>query len=181
MNQPGPTADERQDADWRGHYLGRGAGAQLSTGFNQNGNGIGKGADDEDEEAEVQRKFEVAISKLDEDQNLVFGWAQVIEEDGQVITDTQGDEVSEADLEKAFYYFAKDGRETDEMHTDNVRGRMIECMVFTKAKQRALGINLGKIGAWVGFELDPEVFAKVKSGEYPAFSIGGTGRRVPLG
>lgn len=125
--------------------------------------------------------IEVRVEKLDEDQNLVFGWASIIEENGVPIIDRQGDEISEEDLEKAFYGFAQDGREADELHVGPAIGKMVECMVFTKEKQRALGINLGKVGAWVGFEVSPEVFAKVKDGRYPMFSIGGTGRRIENG
>lgn len=130
------------------------------------------------------RKFElhVPISKTDEDQCLVFGWASVIEEGGKPVTDSQGDQISEAELEKAFYGFAEEARQAGVDHQDwgDHIGKMVECIVFTKEKQKALGIDLGKVGAWVGFRLKPEIFAKVKNEGYRAFSIGGHGRRVPL-
>lgn len=124
----------------------------------------------------------IPITKTDADQNLVFGWGQVIHEDGKdpATLDTQGDIVDEATLEKAFYGFAEDARLTGEMHQGEGIGKMVECMVFTKAKQEALGIDLKKVGAWVGFRVPPETFAKVKDGTYPAFSIQGMGRRVPV-
>lgn len=126
-------------------------------------------------------EFTVPISKTQEDQNLVFGWASVIEENGAAVFDSQGDRISEGVLEKAFYGFAEDARVAGEMHRDYGPGfgKMVECMVFTKEKQRALGINLGKVGAWVGFRVAPDLFKKVKSGEYRAFSFGGRGRRLP--
>lgn len=122
----------------------------------------------------------VPISKLQEDKRLVFGWASIIEKDGSPIVDHQGDVISEDDLEKTFYDFAKNGKSTGAMHEGSGFGDMVECMVFTKAKQKALGIDLGQVGAWVGFRVPPEVFAKIKSKEYRAFSIQGTGRRVPF-
>lgn len=120
------------------------------------------------------------ITKMDEDQRLVFGWASVIEEDGKPVIDQQGDIISERELENAFYGFAKDARIAGEMHDRIGVGDLVECVVFTRDKQEALGIELGKVGAWVGFRLEPEVFAKVKSGEYRAFSIGGRGARTAV-
>lgn len=122
----------------------------------------------------------VPISKMDEDQRLVFGWASVIEENGKPVVDQQGDIISERELENAFYGFAKDARIAGEMHDRIGVGDLVECVVFTRDKQEALGVDLGKVGAWVGFRLEPEVFAKVKSGEYRAFSIGGRGARTAV-
>lgn len=122
----------------------------------------------------------VPISKMEEDKRLVFGWASVIEKDGRPVTDHQGDVISEAELENAFYGFAKDGRQTGEMHVGDGFGDLVECVVFTKEKQKALGIDLKAVGAWVGFRVPPDVFAKVKSGDYAAFSIQGSGVRTPI-
>lgn len=130
--------------------------------------------------ADIDWTLTVPILKTQDDQRLVFGWASVISENGQPVVDSQGDIITEADLEKAFYGFAKDARMAGEMHSRMDAGHMVECMVFTKEKQAALGIDLGKVGAWVGFRLDPEAYAKVKSGEMRAFSIGGSGRREGL-
>lgn len=126
-------------------------------------------------------KFESALGKNGApDQNRVFGWASIVEKDGQMVIDVQDDAISEADLEEAFYGFVKDARAAGEMHGDFGPhiGHCIECMVFTKEKQKIMKIDLGFVGAWIGFQVSPEVFAKVKSGEYPAFSIGGEGIRV---
>lgn len=122
----------------------------------------------------------VPISKMQEDQRLVFGWASIIEKDGSPIVDYQGDVITEDELERAFYDFAKNGRQTGEMHEGVGFGDLVECMVFTKAKQKELNIDLGHVGAWVGFRVPPDVFAKIKSKEYAAFSIQGTGLRTPI-
>lgn len=118
------------------------------------------------------------IEKIDEDQNLVFGWFSVIEKDGESIVDSQGDTISEIELEKAMYDFVLNARNAGEMHMRKNAGKLVECMVFTKQKQELMGIDLGFVGAWGGFKLDDKTFAKVKSGEYDMFSIHGTGSRV---
>ncbi len=126
---------------------------------------------------DMKKNITCAISKLNEDQNLVFGWAYVSETNGDAVVDYQGDTISESELEKAFYDFVINARNAGEMHR-NLAGVLVECCVFTKEKQAALGIDLGMVGAWVGFKLNPEVFAKVKSGEYKMLSIGGKAKRV---
>lgn len=123
-------------------------------------------------------KLTAKIEKMDEDQNLVFGWFSVIEKDGEPVVDSQGDVITENELEKAMYDFVLNARAAGEMHMRKDAGKLIECMVFTKQKQELMGIDLGFIGAWGGFKLDDDTFAKVKSGEYEMFSIGGTGTRI---
>lgn len=122
--------------------------------------------------------FCAEIIEKKEDQQLIFGWASVIEEKGETIIDYEGDIISEVELEKAFYDFVLNARVAGEMHINKNAGRLVECIVFTKEKQKVLGIDLGKVGAWVGFKVDKDVFAKVKDGTYKMFSIGGIGIRI---
>lgn len=134
---------------------------------------------------DIELKFTVAKDAagapvIDSDHRLVFGWASVIEENGQPVEDSQGDVIDEATLEKAFYGFAEEMGKADEMHDETDGGPLVECMVFTKEKQRAMGIDLKKVGAWVGFRVRPDIFAKVKTGDYGSFSIGGRGLRTPI-
>lgn len=117
------------------------------------------------------------IEKVNEDQNLVFGWFSIIEKDGKSVVDSQGDVITEEELEKAMYDFVLNARDAGEMHMRKDAGKLVECMVFTKEKQDLMGIDLGFIGAWGGFRLDDDTFAKVKSGQYSMFSIGGRGTR----
>lgn len=121
--------------------------------------------------------FEAEIIEKNEDKRLVFGWASIIEKDGEPVVDFQGDMISEDELEKAFYDFVMNSRDAGEMHIKKGVGTLIECMVFTKEKQETLGIDLGCVGAWVGFKVDEDVFAKIKDGQYKMFSIGGKGVR----
>ena len=122
------------------------------------------------------------ISKIDEDQRIVKGWASIIEENGEVVIDSQGDIIDEIELEKAAHDFVLDARIAGEMHENTTGvGRLIESMVFTKETQAALGIDLKKIGWWLGFKIDSaEVWAAIKSGKYKAFSIGGIAMREPV-
>ena len=119
-------------------------------------------------------KLTVKIEKTVEDQRLVFGWLSIIERNGQPVVDLQGHVIEAAELEAAAYDFTLNSRIVGEMHERLAVGEgLVESMVFTKEKQDTLGIDLGQIGWWVGFKVDADVFAKIKSGELAAFSIGG--------
>jgi hypothetical protein len=121
------------------------------------------------------------IKKFDQDQQLMFGWASVVEKDGRIIVDKQGDIIPAEELEKAAYEYTLSSRVQGDMHDTVGVGRMVESMVFTKEKQKALGIDLGLVGWWVGFKVDDtELWAAVKRGEKPEFSIGGSSRVTTL-
>jgi cation transport regulator ChaB len=119
------------------------------------------------------------VTKLDEDQRLVFGWASVVEhEDGTPLEDLQGDVIAVAELEKAAYRFVLESRKAGEMHerTEGI-GRLVESFVVTPEKASALGMAK-RSGWWVGFKVDDdETWARVKKGDYRMFSIGGRALR----
>jgi len=123
------------------------------------------------------------ISKVDAELQMVFGWVSIIEKEGEAVQDLQGDQMIEEELEKMAYQFVLESRTGGEMHmreggAPKKVGRLVESMVFTKKKQELLGIDLKMVGWWCGFKIDdPDVWAKVKSGEYRAFSIHGRGYR----
>jgi len=121
------------------------------------------------------------IVKFDAEQQLVFGWMSELTKDGKPIVDTQGDIIPVVIYEKAAYQFVLDSREGGDMHERGGTSRLVESIVFTKAKQEALGIDLGMEGHWAGFRVDdPELWALVKSGERPAFSIEGSAARTEV-
>lgn len=128
--------------------------------------------------------FEVDISKMNDDQHLVFGWANVsINADGSIPLDWQGDITSPEVLEKAAYQYVLKYRTTGEMHQGEAVGYLIESCMFTKQKMQAMGIPEGVLpeGWWVGFYIpDDEVVDKIKSGQYKMFSIQGKARRLKL-
>jgi hypothetical protein len=119
------------------------------------------------------------IVKADVERRQIFGWAWTSEVDGELVVDSQGDTIEPATLEKAVYNFVTESRVGKEMHSGGIKSRMIESIVFTKEKQAALGIDLGRVAWWVGFQVDDaEVWQKIKDGEYVDFSIGGTAVRA---
>ena len=98
-------------------------------------------------------KGRVAITKSDDDKMLAFGWANVS--------------------------LTVDG----EMHERGGAAVLIESVVFTEEKMKAIGIPEGTlpVGWWIGFKvLDEDVWEKVKNGEYPMFSIEGEAERVEV-
>ena len=123
---------------------------------------------------------DVRVYKVD-DEGLVFGWANVaITADGETITDAHGDQIEKADLEAAAYDFVLKFGDTGVMHQGPSVGRLVESMMFTAEKAEALGVPAESlpVGWWVGFKIDdPDVFAKVKDGTYPMFSIQGLAER----
>lgn len=124
------------------------------------------------------------VMKSDDDQHLVFGWANVaIRIDGEQIVDYQEDAIDPEDLEKAAYNYVAEFGTSGEMHRRGGVGRVVESMIFTKEKAAALGIPEGILpeGWWIGFHItDDEVWEKIKSGEYSMFSIEGTAIREPV-
>lgn len=120
-----------------------------------------------------------SITKVsDDDMRIAWGWFSVIEEGGVPVVDAQDDVIGETTLVKAVHEFVLDSRAGKLMHKGRRVADIVESVVFTRDVQNALGIDLGKVG-WFGAMKfrDDEVWAKVKSGELRAFSIGGVGQR----
>lgn len=130
------------------------------------------------------------ILKLDEAECLVFGFANVsIAKGGKLITDLQDDHMQPLELEKGAYDYVLTAREADEMHEGAAIGHLVESMMFMPDKLVAFATDpsTGKVDEeglevlkrllpprwWVGFKVSKAAFAKVKSGEYPMFSIAG--------
>lgn len=131
------------------------------------------------EKADWSVPFKVA--KADEEQRLIFGWASVVEISGQEVVDRQGDIISPEELESAAYDFVLSSRAHGHMHDVTGTGQLVESMVFTKEKQAALGIDIGKVAWWVGFYVESDdVWDALKRGELPEFSIGGKAVPVPV-
>ena len=118
------------------------------------------------------------IQKSDDDKRLAFGWASVAQyTNGISVVDSQKDIIEPQELEQAAYNFVRFYREGGEIHKRGDCAVLIESMVFTPEKTKALGIpdgTLPAVGWWIGFYVtDDEVWEKVKSGEYLMFSIEG--------
>lgn len=123
--------------------------------------------------------FNVPISKVDDEQQIVYGWASVIEEGGAVVTDSQDDQIELHELAKAAHDFMKFHRVGGDMHETMGTGEIVESIVFTPDVQKALGVELNKVGWFIGYHVtSSEVWKRVKNGELVAFSFGGRAKRV---
>lgn len=114
---------------------------------------------------------------------LVYGWASVIEKDGKIVTDHEGDRIDIEDLTDAAHNFITKSRNGGVLHDEYGHhiGHIVESVIFSKQLQKALGIDLGKVGWLIGYQItDPRVKMMVKGGLLKSFSVGGKGRRVPV-
>lgn len=128
------------------------------------------------DEVKLEGKFE--IQKSSEEKRLAFGWASVAN-----IVDSQGDVIDAEELEQAAYNFVKFYREGGEMHERGGCAELVESIIFTPEKLKALGLNENALPPcwWIGFYVtDDEVWNKVKSGEYSMFSIEGKAIREEI-
>lgn len=134
----------------------------------------------------------VAVVKVDADQRLVFGFFNICKVGEQLVEDLQGDLIETYELEKAAYDFVLNARVAGEGHVRKDIGRLVESVVLTYEKQQSINKSLEELGiegsmnlgceAWFGgFKIsDDDVWKAVREGDYPAFSIGGKGTRIPL-
>ena len=120
----------------------------------------------------------VPISKIDESQNLVFGWASIsASKDGETITDTQGDQIDIEELEQAAYAFNLYFREAGVNHVGNAVGKVVESFVVTHEKLEKMDLpeDALPMGWWFGVYIeDDAIFEKVRKGDLSMFSIQGT-------
>lgn len=130
------------------------------------------------------------IEKVDDERGQVFGWAYTFTKNGEPVVDHSGDVIDDTEsreaFEKAFHEYVLDHRTGDLDHNEFGVSRLIEAFILTKDKAEAMGINADREGAWVGYEIDrttdagKRAWEMVKSGERPAFSIVGAGRRKAI-
>ena len=117
------------------------------------------------------------VCKVDEEEQLVFGWASVsADESGRMVVDHDGEVIEPAELEEAAYDFVLEAREAGQMHKGDSIGRMVESLVMTPEKAAAMGLDVPPLnGWWVGMKIDDaDAFEKIKNGTYSMFSIQGT-------
>jgi hypothetical protein len=119
--------------------------------------------------------------KLDEDRHLVWGWASVSELGGTAVIDKQGDVIDARTLEDAAIEYMVSCRQAGVMHQRTGVAKLVTSIVFTRDIQKALGVDLGRTGWFVGFKVeDLEVWKRIKSGELRALSIHGKGCRKEM-
>lgn len=128
--------------------------------------------------------MDFAVAKSTDDLGLVSGWANVsVNANGSIPMDWQDDIISAEVLEKAAINFMKDYRGSGVEHMGVSQGIVVESIVFTKEKQKAIGIPEGVVpeGWFITVKIDnPEVYKGVKAGKYRMFSIQGKAKKVVL-
>jgi hypothetical protein len=119
----------------------------------------------------------VKIMRVDDDHQIVFGWASVaFDKSGAQVVDSHRSMIDADDLETAAYFFTLNFREFNECHGDGCCGQLVESFMVTPEKLEMMGLKRDALptGWWVGVHVDdPDVWEKVKKGEYSMFSIEG--------
>lgn len=137
-------------------------------------------------ESHEEDDFEVTaeIAKTSDDElRVVWGWASVATVGGRPVIDHEGDIIPVAELQKAAHEFMAKSRIGGVDHSyegdDPVQiGEVVDSVVLTRDVQKALGVDLGREGWWVGVKIhDDAIWQGIKDGQYAAFSIGGSGVR----
>jgi hypothetical protein len=127
------------------------------------------------------------ISKMNDEKKQVFGWASVIEVNGEPVIDLQGDVMTIDTIEKAAYTYVHGSRKGGRQHQRNGEeplhvSDMIESFVLTPEKKSAMGLpDNVPTGWWVGFQInDDDTWDAYKDGRLKEFSIHGSGTRKAL-
>jgi cation transport regulator ChaB len=118
--------------------------------------------------------FEGQILKQDSEERLVYGWAYVSTDKGEISLDHSGEFVRPDQIAKAATNFMLTMRTAKSMHTGGKIGEVVHSMPLTHEISKALGIQSDREGWLVAIKVyDDQVWQDVKSGKLAAFSIGG--------
>lgn len=123
----------------------------------------------------------VPVAKVDEDRQIVFGWANVaVRCSGERVVDAHDELIDPEDLETAAYEFVLNFGAMGEDHRGVTKGRLIESFFVTPDKLKMMGLAKSALpqGWWVGFHVaDKQAWGRVKRGDHRMFSIQGLARR----
>ena len=124
------------------------------------------------------------ISKMNVEKKQVFGWASVIEINGEPVIDLQGDVMTIDTIEKAAYDYVHKSRKGGNQHQRSGEeplhvSDMIESFVLTPEKKDQMGLpDTVPTGWWVGFKInDDATWESYKNGQLKDFSVHGSGTR----
>jgi hypothetical protein len=154
--------------------------------------GVGKADEDS-----VDVVWSGEFAKRDSVKRQAFGWASVVELNGEPVIDLQGDVVTPDDHEDAAYSYVETSRvggtqhERDEFDQAVKAGHLIESKVWTDEKYDAFAKSIGvdpsffdhaPRGWEVGFQYEEgPTWDDIEKGLKTGFSIHGRGKRIPLG
>jgi hypothetical protein len=121
------------------------------------------------------------VTKMDDDQRIVYGYASVISKNGEPIVDRQGDIITAEELEKAASEFMLSNRIGKTMHSGEPTTTIIHSFPMTDEIKKAYQIE-SPYEAWlIAVKVHDDVtWNMVKSGELKDFSIGGKATRREL-
>lgn len=118
-----------------------------------------------------------------DDQRMAWGWASVHVKDGETVVDLQKDAIEPEELVRATTEFMEDVRKAQEMHNSSGEqvGTVVHSFPLTFELAKAFGIKCDQEGWMVGVKVHSnKVWKRIKNRELVAFSIGGSGERVPM-
>jgi len=119
-------------------------------------------------------KIEGQILKQDSEERLVYGWAYVSTDKGEISLDHSGEFIRPDQIAKAATNFMLSMRTAKAMHSGGKIGEVVHSMPLTNEISKALGIQSDREGWLVAIKVyDNKVWQDVKSGKLAAFSIGG--------
>jgi cation transport regulator ChaB len=132
-------------------------------------------------QAAVEHPIQVQIKKVDADAQVFYGWASVVENAGDLVVDHDGDDWLWREMEQTAFNYCKSGGAHGVMHEAIAESDLIASMPFTPDLQKALGIDLGRVGWLVAFRVNDEsLWKRIKSGELSMLSIGASGFRTSV-
>jgi cation transport regulator ChaB len=130
---------------------------------------------------DAQYSSSVKIIKMDDEQRVVWGWASVATENGDAVFDVHGDHIPMTELTKASIDFMENVRVGKSLHQGAQTSSVIGCLPLSQELAKALGIETTREGLIMGFRVqDDATWGLIKSGELPALSIGGRGRKYAV-
>ena len=145
--------------------------------------------ENEEEEEDIGFTFDIDVTKRDEDERLVFGWAMFAENpenpgSGELFIDKQDDFITPEDLENTAYEYVLTSRSGGVMHAVKGTSELVESMVFTPEKLEKMGLPEDAVSAgawWLGFRVnDDDAWDLVKRSKLLSFSIEGTAMREAM-
>jgi len=168
----------------------------LGTGFDASDDVTGDEQDDENGDSmshdasrnsrvtkteDVDLAMTFQILKIDEEQQVVYGFASVSAYNGAEVTDLQDDVIDMAEVTKAAHDFMMNSRSGGNMHDRMDTGVIVESLLLDRVMKDMLGVTRPEEGWLIGYKAtDSETWADVKAGRFRGFSIGGTGVRTPV-
>jgi hypothetical protein len=133
--------------------------------------------------SEMTKEFEAygEVTKVDDEQRIVYGFASVVSKNGEMVVDRQGDVITADEMEKAATKFMLGARNGLTMHKGEPTTTIVHSLPLTKQIMEAFGIASDKEGWLIAVKIhDDDTWDRMKKGEFTGFSIGGRARKVQL-